>query len=703
MRAIVFPGQGSQHTGMGSDVFERFPELVATANAVLGFDIRDLCLNNPGAKLDKTVFTQPAVYVVSFLRYRAMIARSGPPEFVAGHSVGEYAALAAAEVFDFATGLRIVQRRGSLMGETHGGGLVAILGLDAEGVARLLIDHEVDGVEIANINSPAQVVVGGRKDRLQAFVEMCSAKAVRVVPLRVSGAFHTSQMSEAAAKFADFLSEIEFGDPKIPVMSNVTGRLHVADQIRARLALHMVKPVLWLQCVEAMLDAGVSDFVEAGTPPVLVPIISDIRKQFRAASPASTAERHREVSAARPLAPLARDFCKTFGCGRPAIAGSLGNGIAGQRLVRALAKARMLAFLDTEGLELVAVDEALAELSADEETKGRFGVGLYANSDAPDADEPLVDLFLKHDVRVVEAKGYYEPSPALLRYRDKNGKPTRSNRVIGHAATREAVSGLMLGCQTLSTLEMNSCLPASTHEPWADALCIDLHTWRSKRAGSLSLLQAALSWRDVYRASASGAPFFVGAAGWPNGSEWIKALLATSADFVVAGSIFLMAEEASLDRETQTFIRDGIGAYEDTPDWHLPELGSRSLSFVSDHRLARAADQLQALYAAPQATASDIYAIAREMPEPFATRVRDLAIDRGGREDPALIRARLRRGLRMALFPGVVACDASPMAFTPAMLSGAAPRNLAYGAAHLAEFLCPIAPASETQTEKRYA
>ncbi len=145
MKAIVFPGEGSQRTGMGSDVFDQFPELVATADAVLGFSIRDLCLINAGGKLDKTVSTQPAIYVVSLLRYYAMIAQSAPPSFVAGHSVGEYAALTAAGVFDFATGLRIVQQRGLLMGEAFGGGLVAVLGLNAEGVKRLLAEAGISG------------------------------------------------------------------------------------------------------------------------------------------------------------------------------------------------------------------------------------------------------------------------------------------------------------------------------------------------------------------------------------------------------------------------------------------------------------------------------------------------------------------------------------------------------------------------------
>jgi len=465
-----------------------------------------------------------------------------------------------------------------------------------------------------------------------------------------------------------------------------------------------VKPVLWSKSIEMMLEAGVNEFTEAGTPPVLAPIIGEIRKQFRGSSALDiTAAENPEPPAPQPRVPPEPSFRKMFSCSRSAIAGSLGNGIAGPRLVRALAKAGVLSFIDTEGMEVAAVDDALAELSADAEISGRFGAGVYADLDTPDADEPLVDLFLKHDIRVVEAKGYHEPSQALLRYRDKNARQTRGNRVIAHVASLEVAHGFILGRHPASDWRTAPSLPAPTHTPWVDALCVDLHSWRSKHPAPLSLLQTVLSWRDDYRSYAHRAPFFVGAAGGSPGLEFFNGLLTTTVDFVSASSIYLLADEASLDRETREAIRSNTGAYEDTPDWHFPELGSRSLSFVRDRKLGRAMERLQALYLTSTATAKEVGVIAQDVPEPYSTRLRDLAAALGGFADPILFRACLRRGLKTVLFPGIVACDASPAMFMRAMLMEAPPRNQRFGADHLADLLCPVASDRESRTEKKHA
>ncbi|MEL7048816.1 MAG: ACP S-malonyltransferase, partial [Pseudomonadota bacterium] len=197
MKAFLFPGQGSQRKGMGAGVFELFPQYVEIANSILGYDIVDLCLNDPDRKLNETEFTQPAVFTVSALSYLAHIQNGqGRPDFVAGHSVGEYAALVAAGSLRFESALALVNERAVTMARLGQGGLAAVLGHDEDSTQRLIATFADGDIEIANLNTPDQTVVGGTKPALAAFVEACGDNGVKAIPLRVSGAFHTSLMAD---------------------------------------------------------------------------------------------------------------------------------------------------------------------------------------------------------------------------------------------------------------------------------------------------------------------------------------------------------------------------------------------------------------------------------------------------------------------------------------------------------------------------
>jgi trans-AT polyketide synthase, acyltransferase and oxidoreductase domains len=649
MRALLFPGQGSQRAGMGADLFGRFPDLVAQADDVLGYSIRDVCLNNPDARLDRTEVTQPAVYVVAALRHHASAADT-PAKMMAGHSLGEYVALYAAGAFAFADGLRMVQERGRLMGEISGGGLVAIVGFGAEQVERLLLEDGLAGVEIANINSPEQVVVGGRKDRLQTLLETCRARSIRAVPLRVSGAFHTSHMRPAAEKFERFLSGFDFAPLKAQVLSNVTGEPHERPQIKDRLVEQIARPVLWVQCIETMLKAGVDDFVEMGSPPILAPMVATIRRYSSGESKPTALP---EVPAARPQ--QGSSFCRSFRCARPLVAGSLGHGVAGVRLVQALTEVGVLALLDTEGLELSALAEALCALSESPQTRGRFGASVAADPGRPEADAAIIDLLLRHGVGIVEARGFPEPSEALLRYRaGQQAGGATGTRVVARVATAEAASAFLRG-SPLSVLPQNGTLPETSTAPWADAICVDLQVWRSQQGAKWQLFESLLAWRDAYRATGAGKPFFVGISGMA--AEDYSASLAMGADYACAGALYLLAEESALDEKTKQFLRNGEGTFEELPDWHFPELGTKSLSFVRSPELGAAALALQDFYFAPHASAERLAKISSGLNEPFGSRLRQLAEQVSGAQDQRARRARIRNVARDIFFPGIIACD----------------------------------------------
>nr|5ZK4_A Chain A, DisD protein [Sorangium cellulosum]5ZK4_B Chain B, DisD protein [Sorangium cellulosum] len=279
MKAYMFPGQGSQAKGMGRALFDAFPALTARADGVLGYSIRALCQDDPDQRLSQTQFTQPALYVVNALSYLKRREEEAPPDFLAGHCLGEFSALFAAGVFDFETGLALVKKRGELMGDARGGGMAAVIGLDEERVRELLDQNGATAVDIANLNSPSQVVISGAKDeiaRLQVPFEAAGAKKYTV--LRVSAAFHSRFMRPAMVEFGRFLEGYDFAPPKIPVISNVTARPCKADGIRAALSEQIASPVRWCESIRYLMGRGVEEFVECGHGIVLTGLYAQIRR-----------------------------------------------------------------------------------------------------------------------------------------------------------------------------------------------------------------------------------------------------------------------------------------------------------------------------------------------------------------------------------------------------------------------------------------
>ncbi|MFD0395899.1 ACP S-malonyltransferase [Streptomyces nogalater] len=230
--AWLFPGQGAQRRGMGRDLFDRYPEAMAVADRILGFSVRELCLGDAGERLTDTRYLQPALFVVNELTRRAYAAREPAPDFLAGHSLGEYNALLAG-AFDFETGLALVARRGELMGRATGGAMTAVIGPGAARIAGLLAEAGLDDVDLANLNSAEQVVLSGPAESLRRAAETVTATgAGRCVPLRVSAAFHSRHMADAAREFAAFLDGFELRDPGRPVIANVTARPYRPGEVR---------------------------------------------------------------------------------------------------------------------------------------------------------------------------------------------------------------------------------------------------------------------------------------------------------------------------------------------------------------------------------------------------------------------------------------------------------------------------------------
>ncbi len=279
-RVFLFPGQGSQYKGMGAAQFQRFPELVRQADAVLGYSIEDLCLRDPRGELGQTRFTQPALYVVSVLCYLERLQQGqAEPDCLAGHSLGEWCALQAAGAFDFATGLRIVKKRGELMGQAQGGGMAAVLALELDAVEQVLAQHGQGGVSIANFNSATQTILSGVADELDALQPHFEARGARYVRLNVSAAFHSPGMEQARRAFADFLADVALLPLQKPVLSNCTARPHARTGYRPQLEAQITSPVRWYETVSSLLQLPDPQLEEIGPGMVLSKLAAEIRKK----------------------------------------------------------------------------------------------------------------------------------------------------------------------------------------------------------------------------------------------------------------------------------------------------------------------------------------------------------------------------------------------------------------------------------------
>ena len=282
MTTFVFPGQGSQKIGMGQDLFERYQPLVEQASDILGYSIKTLCLDDPEKQLHQTQYTQPALFIVNALNFYKKLEEDGPkPDFVAGHSLGEYNALLAADVFDFATGLRLVQQRGLLMSQATMGGMAAIIGLDESQIKAVLSSEpQCMQINIANYNSPTQFVISGPREVItQSLPLFEQAGAGMVIPLNVSGAFHSPIMGPAAEQFRQFLQDFTFNSPVIPVIANTTAKPYEnASHVANHLAEQMTHSVLWTASIHYLMQQGETEFIEVGPGAVLTGLIRRIRQ-----------------------------------------------------------------------------------------------------------------------------------------------------------------------------------------------------------------------------------------------------------------------------------------------------------------------------------------------------------------------------------------------------------------------------------------
>jgi [acyl-carrier-protein] S-malonyltransferase len=287
--AVIFAGQGAQYPGMGKDLYDKFDSVKDLFDAFESVrpDIKELCFNGSKDDLSRTVNTQPAVYAVDTagalaLREMGLVGTSGVGTSAAGFSLGELAALAYAEVYDFVTGFKLVCRRAEIMDGYAGkveSGMAAVLKLTSEQVETIAARY--DGVYPVNYNCPGQIVVSGLKSEIQKFAADAESAGGRIMSLPVSGAFHSPFMNEAAEEFKTVLDSFTFEPPKIPVYANWTAEKYVAANIKETLAMQICSPVKWEQSVNNMIKDGIDTFIESGAGKTLSGFVKRINKDMK--------------------------------------------------------------------------------------------------------------------------------------------------------------------------------------------------------------------------------------------------------------------------------------------------------------------------------------------------------------------------------------------------------------------------------------
>ncbi len=578
MKAIIFPGQGSQSRGMGAALFPRFPELVAGADEVLGYSVAELCREDPDRRLDSTEFTQPALYTVCALSH---LDRAGGgwhgAHFFAGHSLGEYTALFAAGAFDFLTGLRLVRERGRLMGKIRDGGMAAVIGLDDEKVRTVLTENGLTDVDIANHNSPGQLILSGPRERVHGARDaFLRAGARNFLPLKVSGAFHSRAMEPVRGEFEAFLAATAFAPPAVPVIANVTGRPHTPEGLRHALAEQLVRPVRWEQSVRHLLAQGVTDFEETGPGTVLTRLVDRIRRSPAPRPPTTTARAtrptrtgtgraepgHRPADAAPDARSLGSEAFRTaYGTRYAYACGSMYRGIASEDLVIRAARAGLLAFFGSGGLERARIASAIDRITAALGPGAPFGVNLVHNPTLPAVEDDTVGLLLSRGIRTVEASAFMKVTRALVHYRlsglskGPDGEVRITHRLIAKVSRPEVAESFLSPPpqRLVGLLEQEGLVTAeqaalASQVPMADDLCVEADSGGHTDRGNLLVLLPAMQRLRDRITGGFGYPdrVRVGAAGGIGTPEAAAAAFLLGADFVLTGSINQCTVEADM-------------------------------------------------------------------------------------------------------------------------------------------------------------
>lgn len=576
MRVIMFPGQGSQFKGMGIDLFRIYKQETKLASDILGYDIENLCLKNPNRNLDKTEFTQPALYVVNALNYYELQKKGQVTNFFIGHSLGEYNALLAAEAFTFETGLKLVQRRGELMAKAAEGSMAAVLGLKIEELKNRLGEGDYHDIDIANYNTPTQTVIAGKKDSIIRLLKYLDKLNIKAIPLNVSAPFHSRYMQPAAAEFALFIQDFDFFPLQIPVISNVTALPYHSEEISNLLVAQIRSSVKWTDSLLWLIKNGVKEFQEiegkmltkmvnevriyAETDSEKVRTLNDTETQKLNNYELKTIDKQKNINLGSGI------FKKEYNVKYTYLVGSMYSGISSKEMVVKLGRSYMLGFLGTKEMSIKDIEKNILWIQKELNKSEPYGLNLF-HSMNENLEKEQVELYLKHNVRVIETAGFFSLTPALVRYRlqgllrGENGEVICKNKIIAKISRPEEAELFMnpapevvvekLLEEGLVTKEQAM---LSKYIPMSYDICVEADSgWKTNRKMANVLLPSIQALREqVQRKHQYPIQIRVGLAGGIGTPQAAASAYIMGADFIMTGSI----NQCTIEAGTSEIVKD---------------------------------------------------------------------------------------------------------------------------------------------------
>lgn len=626
MKTFVFPGQGSQQKGMGGNLFQEFKELTGIADGVLGYSIEKLCLEDPEQQLGKTHYTQPALFTVNAFAYLRAVHAGKKPDYLAGHSLGEYNALFAAGAFDFETGLKLVQKRGALMSQASGGGMAAVIGLSAERVEDVITQNNLKTIGIANYNSPSQIVISGPRADLEQVNAFFESAGGRYIPLNVSGAFHSRHMHDAKIEFEKYIDGFAFSPLVIPVISNVSARPYKPEDVKQNLADQITHSVKWTESIRYLMGRGEMEFEEVGPGNVLTKLIQTIKKEAtplnvseeknrmaeeeQKEKPGPREDTNRFAVAAAEVSPGNNgkeagkteltgitasslgdaEFKKDYNLKYAYLTGSMYRGIASKEMVVKMAKAGMMGFFGTGGLSLSEIEKTILDIQKELTNGHAYGLNLLHNPSDPNSEEKTVDLLIKYRVKTVEASAYMGISPPLVRLRSQGlrreaGRIVVSSRIIAKVSRPEVAEAFLspAPARIVEKLAREGKITDGQAEllkeiPMADDICVEADSGGHTDGGvAYALMPAIIKLRDeMMKKHHYPRKVRVGAAGGIGTPEAAAAAFILGADFILTGSINQCTGEAGTSDKVKDMLQQmNVQDTDYAPAGDMFELGAR--------------------------------------------------------------------------------------------------------------------------------
>ena len=570
MLCFLFPGQGSQTKGMGANLFESYKDLVDKADRILGYSIKELCLNDPKNQLGETQFTQPALYIVNCLSYLDKIKlEKRKPEMLAGHSLGEYCALFAAGVFNFEDGLKLVKKRGEIMSQAKAGGMAAVIGLKSDAISKVIKENFPDRIQIANLNSIYQTVISGDKEVImsskQVFID---AEAKRYIPLNVSAAFHSFLMEDAKKEFTAFLEDFEFDKPEIQVISNYTAKPYRQAAVKRLLAEQITGSVRWVDTIRYMVGKGEFEYYEIGPGSVLTKLVQEIVAEAGAVS-IDSKKREPVIFKETGKNSLGSDtFKKRYQVKYAYATGGMYKGIASVPVVVEGSKNGILSFFGSGGLTIEQIENAINAIK--KENVISYGVNLLHSPDNPAMEEQMVDICLSNNVPNIELSAFMNITPAIGRLRiktlaEKDGEAISkvnlmaklSRPEVADAFLRPVPEKIITKLLNENKITEEEAKLARRHAV-ADDICAEADSGgHTDAASAFALLPSIQKARDdVVKEYEYSGIIHVGLAGGIGTPNAAAAAFVMGADFILTGSINQCTVEAGTSDEVKNILQD---------------------------------------------------------------------------------------------------------------------------------------------------